>query len=338
MSEIKRNAWLDNFKALLIICVVIGHVLESYIDDNYILKGIYAFIYVFHMGAFIFVSGYFSKNDQKAHHTAIRNYFFPYFFFNFLAYTFKNILTGSTDFSVINPSWSMWFLLVMFFYRFFLKYIIKIPFHMIISVIMALIISVFPFIKNDVIIRFFVYLPFFLGGYHCQPHHLQLVKDKLSFKLSWMIILAILFMMIYLTQNDLMRVSLFYNDSPYQNYDVSLLTGMIIRILNCVLTVVISCCLLKILPTHSMVLSHIGQETGGIYIFHTYWIRVMRLLIPSWPVSMEGQSIVFIGGIIIFFLSYNPIIIKIYHYLNQLWMNIYDGMYHLIKKTQFTCF
>lgn len=57
----KRIALWDNLKFLLIIFVVIGHYTQQFRADNETLQRIYIFIYSFHMPAFIFVTGLFSK-------------------------------------------------------------------------------------------------------------------------------------------------------------------------------------------------------------------------------------------------------------------------------------
>ena len=63
MSAIKERDYLwDNIKALLIFFVVAGHVLEMNPVKCEFALGVDAFIYSFHMPAFVFASGFFSKN------------------------------------------------------------------------------------------------------------------------------------------------------------------------------------------------------------------------------------------------------------------------------------
>ena len=62
MSTIKERDYLwDNIKALLIFFVVAGHVLEMNPVRCEFAMGVDAFIYSFHMPAFVFASGFFSK-------------------------------------------------------------------------------------------------------------------------------------------------------------------------------------------------------------------------------------------------------------------------------------
>ena len=62
-ERIRSNSW-DNIKGLLILLVVFGHCLWDLQDRHWndlIVDG----IYFFHMPAFVFVSGYFSKSERS---------------------------------------------------------------------------------------------------------------------------------------------------------------------------------------------------------------------------------------------------------------------------------
>lgn len=79
----ERNYLFDNLKFLLIVLVVFGHSLEeiSLAQDYAIIR---AWIYSFHMPAFVFISGYFSKSVRRGEgaRKTIINCAIPYFIFN----------------------------------------------------------------------------------------------------------------------------------------------------------------------------------------------------------------------------------------------------------------
>lgn len=58
--ENKRLAWVDWMKALLILLVVIGHTC-LYSQESFLTP----FIYLFHIPAFFFVSGYLQSTVNK---------------------------------------------------------------------------------------------------------------------------------------------------------------------------------------------------------------------------------------------------------------------------------
>lgn len=57
----ERDYLFDNYKVFLIFLVVIGHFIEPSYTNNEFLYTLKWFIFSFHMPAFIFISGYFSK-------------------------------------------------------------------------------------------------------------------------------------------------------------------------------------------------------------------------------------------------------------------------------------
>lgn len=105
----ERNYLFDNLKFFLIVLVVFGHSLEEIsLEHNYAI--IRAWIYSFHMPAFVFISGYFSKCVRRGGESArktIINCAIPYFIFNtiFALYTEKtlaiNILTPKYIFFLV---------------------------------------------------------------------------------------------------------------------------------------------------------------------------------------------------------------------------------------------
>jgi fucose 4-O-acetylase-like acetyltransferase len=56
----QRLSFIDSMKFVLIFFVILGHMLECNRDSSFNMK-VYAFIYSFHMPAFILLSGYFAK-------------------------------------------------------------------------------------------------------------------------------------------------------------------------------------------------------------------------------------------------------------------------------------
>ena len=59
----QRDYLFDNYKAFLIILVVVGHFIELTSEDNNLLIAMKWIIFSFHMPAFVFISGYFSRES-----------------------------------------------------------------------------------------------------------------------------------------------------------------------------------------------------------------------------------------------------------------------------------
>lgn len=82
-----RDYLFDNYKTLLILLVVIGHFIEPCYDNNWLLTGLKWLIVSFHMPAFIFISGYFSKKDLPIT-LLIKKLLIPYVVYEVIYYLF----------------------------------------------------------------------------------------------------------------------------------------------------------------------------------------------------------------------------------------------------------
>lgn len=84
-QEQQREYLFDNYKVLLIILVVIGHFIEPCYDQNSFLYELKWGIVAFHMPAFIFISGYFSKQLPSIK-KLIQGLVIPYFVYELVYY------------------------------------------------------------------------------------------------------------------------------------------------------------------------------------------------------------------------------------------------------------
>ncbi len=66
MSHTDRDPFFDNLRAVLIWLVVLGHALELFSAKIALLRGVYFFVYSFHMPLFAFVAGAFSAGGFSA--------------------------------------------------------------------------------------------------------------------------------------------------------------------------------------------------------------------------------------------------------------------------------
>ena len=60
-----REAYFDNAKLLLIFLVVFGHIIQHLKSSIPLADVLYQWVYLFHMPAFVFVSGFFAKGSGK---------------------------------------------------------------------------------------------------------------------------------------------------------------------------------------------------------------------------------------------------------------------------------
>lgn len=96
LSVKPRDYLFDNYKALLITLVIIGHFIEPCYQNNDFLYTLKWLIVSFHMPAFIFISGYFSKRELPLS-IIIRKLLIPYIVYEFVYYFFLYICFAQGD-------------------------------------------------------------------------------------------------------------------------------------------------------------------------------------------------------------------------------------------------
>lgn len=182
-----RIAKWDNLKFFLILCVVVGHFF-AVIHKDQMAESIVFFIYTFHMPAFVFVSGLFSKKtiDEKRF-DRLFSYFIMYLvvkYTRWLAYVvFENGKTFSYS-DIPDISWYalalvVFYLVTMYVKQFDAKYM------MVLAVIAACMSGYARNIGDWMAMsRIIVFYPFFLAGYYLKPEEVLKVTEKKGVKIA----------------------------------------------------------------------------------------------------------------------------------------------------------
>lgn len=292
-----RVALLDNLKGLLIFLVVFGHSLELFKDEYFFTQVLYTFIYLFHMPAFVFVSGYLSKNVDKARGTAFKNFFLPFLLFNTLWNGITALATWNLEnFSFITPGWALWYLMSMFLWRIFLKDLVRIKYIVPISFIIGLGAGIFSEFNGILSLsRTLVFFPFFLVGYLTSEDRLFKMKKPTRFTSFGIILLAVSFA-IFICFYKVFPIEFLYGSDSFKTYTVAIWLGVTSRALLYIIGFSFVFVLANTMTLKDTFFSKIGRNTLPIYIFHTYllcipiainffvpylWIRLIICIISS---------------------------------------------------------
>lgn len=275
MPSNNRVYLLDNLKGLLIFLVVFGHSLELFKDDYFITQVLYVFIYLFHMPAFVFVSGYFSKNLDKARSTAFKSFLLPFIIFNIIWNLIAAIATWNIQqFSFLTPGWALWYLMSMFFWRIFLKDLVKIKYILPISFVVGLGAGLFSEFNGILSLsRTLVFFPFFLIGYKTSENKLFRLK-KPTRLFSFAITLLTLSFAIFICYYKVFPIEFLYGSDAFKSYTVPLWLGLISRMLLYIIGFSFVFVLANIMPARETFFSKVGRNTLPIYILHTYLLCI----------------------------------------------------------------
>ncbi|MDD6278283.1 MAG: CapA family protein [Oscillospiraceae bacterium] len=154
-----RSAYWDNIKGFLIILTVFAHCLyeKQFLSSiNTIVDG----IYMFHMPAFVFVSGYFGKSERSHSFFSIVKLLFAYFIFDSIV---SFIYDGEL---LIVPIYSYWYLLALVVWRLTAHRIAKFKEIQLILLVIALFAGFYSVIDNTfAAARIIGFYPFYMAGY-----------------------------------------------------------------------------------------------------------------------------------------------------------------------------
>lgn len=309
----KRNFLIDNLKVILILMVVFGHVIEYYINTSDVLMGIYIFIYVFHMPLFVFISGYLSKNVDKCRKGIVKKILIPYVFFSILWYTIASIWYGEFIFSLFNSGWTLWYLISLFIWRLLIKYLIKVKYIVIISLVIAIIISSIPNSSElGFMLRTITFLPFFLIGYFAKEKNINYIK---SINKSFAIIIMGFFGVItyFITTNNLLNYKFLYNSQSYYDTGLTTVDGITYRILLYISATILGICIINITPKCKLFFTNMGKSTMTIYVFHIYLVLLLYGIVPKWNMGIIRNIVLLISPIIIIYILSKKIVGTLYN-------------------------
>ena len=303
----KRDAYFDNARVVLIFLVVFGHLIQPYTNTSVGTQTLYTWIYTFHMPAFILISGYFAKGraDMSFIKNLIKKLLLPYLIFQLL-YTVYYYLLGKSNFdnNLFEPQWSLWFLLSLFSFHLLLIIFKQVP--VIVSLGIAITIGLLTGYINDVghaysLSRTLVFFPFFLAGYFLTQAHIDFLQNKLVqlLGISTMIIIALAIYIAPDINSGWLFASKSYNDLGRP------ITGIFARSLIYLTSTLMTFSILSLIPKKEYAFTYIGQRTLYIYLIHGFiiqFLREMNLITLTAPLQLIHLLIITI--VIMYLLSH----------------------------------
>ena len=265
-----RDYLFDNYKVFLIFFVVVGHFIGPSAGCNDFLRILKWIIVSFHMPAFIFISGYFSKRELPIL-TIIQRLAVPYVAYEVIYYLWYTFITHKdTGLRLLKPKFTLWYLLALFLWRVVTPYVKKIPYHMILAFLAGILIGFSNMEDNFLTIpRALVYFPFYLAGTSFDRN--MLTKWRTSKKIKTAAIFALLAIAVFLTYIDLQRVApmqVFYGRYNYVSMKQGMLEGVLWRVLLYIIGFVMTFGLMILMPEKQLFISYMGTRTMAIYLFH----------------------------------------------------------------------
>ncbi len=278
VASMKRNAYLDNLKFILIFFVVLGHFanLNRMTTVFGILNNI---IYSFHMPLFVFVSGYLSKNIDNYRRKEISQVLYAYFVLEALNIVFTKLTPfGQGGYNIFIPTGQNWYLLGIFFWRLFLPYFLLYNRYLSLAaaIFIAFIIGIYDEFNTFLgLYRIICFMPFFLLGIYCRDIILLLDKYGRFRLLCISILILSLSTVAVLSSFDAdLNKAIAYAFTPFKGYgsqnDREFYLRFGLRIIGFAVSIIISFCFLFVVPLKKTFFTSLGKNTLNVYLLHMF--------------------------------------------------------------------
>lgn len=272
-SDMKERSFLfDNYKALLIFLVVTGHMIDPAYGNTDAIDFIKWYIFAFHMPAFLFITGFFSKR-KKTIGTLIQKFLVPYVVFQILYYLeYTYIIGSSPQLALLIPKFSLWYLLAVFVYKLVTPYVMKIPYPiaMVISVALGLLIGFWPYASNFLSIPRIVYFyPFYLTGVRLSMKTVNTMSHSRPCRIASGAVVAafavfLAFDQWHLTMDDRVLQGRY----SYDFLEQTPLEGILLRLCCYAIGMILTFAVMLLMPDRETGVSFLGSRTLSIYLFH----------------------------------------------------------------------
>jgi len=270
-----RYPVLDNARFLLISLVVTGHLLEQLVDPGPFDATLYRWIYLFHMPAFVLISGVVSKPTLTRRRAValLTCLLLPYAIFQTLypawdAWLFK---TGDWSQGYLTPTWLLWYLPSLACWRLLLPLFARLKFALPFAVAIALAAGSAPWIGYPLSLsRTLVFFPLFLLGYRLGGQRVQQLGHARAHKYAALAVLISAAVGAWLLHDA--DPAWLYAATGYADLHVASWPGAGIRL--ALLTASASCALavLALTPRRAMPGTP-GRRSLTAYLMHGFLVR-----------------------------------------------------------------
>ncbi|MBR5517172.1 MAG: acyltransferase family protein [Firmicutes bacterium] len=282
MGEIKeRDYMFDTFRGLLMLSIPMSHFTkmsgnlysELYMNGGFpqdsLAGWVYITINVFVMQAFMFLSGYFSKKPDRARETAFSTFMWPYLVWTTVYFVIRYMFFGNAHLNYLTPPFALWFLFALFFYRYFLKDMVKFQWLLPLSIVLYLLAGhVHEWADFMSLGRAISYFPFFLFGYYCSKERLAWLQQLKKHP----VVLAIMGVVLVLISVALCKwgpnVGWYLLRESVHSFRMEWWQDLIGRLGIIVLSSAWIVFAINVIPSKKNFISFVGSNTMPVYIFH----------------------------------------------------------------------
>ena len=294
----RRNLALDNAKLILVFLVVLGHLVEpvlSYFQSPLYINILYGWIYLFHMPAFVIVSGYLAGKSTSR--DFVRSILVPLFSFTVLYELLNYILFGSLSnyLFMLMPYWLLWYLFSLYIWR---SVVMRYPEPMLLLRVSLCVSLLFGFLgvfgSFFGLARTVYFFPFFVFGYALAIGRFS--RFSLCSSSRWFYVFTFLSIVVfafsYYALSSLLSVvckpgvayydfsfarlvSLLYGTKGYWHLGVGVFDALLIKVMVYLFSFLLAYSFLKAVVAKSYFFSAWGKNTLYVFLWHGLVVKFL---------------------------------------------------------------
>jgi len=270
-----RDPWFDNAKMLLVTLVVVGHS-WTLLPDSLARHWFYDFLYLWHMPAFVTVTGYLSRSFRWSRRHLSRlatSVLLPYLLFEAVMAGFRIHVGGEDgiDRVFLEPHWPMWFLAALLLWRLATPLLQRVPCALAVSVGVSLLGGL---LTGDVLDlgRVTGMLPFFVLGLVARPEHLHTL-GRPGARRAALVLLGVAFVAAYFIDGR-MQTEWLYWRSGYEALGATFWEGAALRLTLVAAGAVLSLAALSLVSRQDGWFTRLGSATMVVYLCHGFFVKL----------------------------------------------------------------
>ena len=280
----KRIALWDNLKLFLIFLVVLGHLTLQYFCSSQMFCTVTMVIYTFHMPAFVFISGLFSKKAINGETPPVKRSFSfiaVYLFVRVLNYLSNIIFGVHSYFSIFSSKDIPWYMMAMALWYMITWAVRKIDakYVLVTSIVMGCFIG---YMSGDAdfvcIMRLITFFPFFYIGYLLDLDDVNKItstKKAKIFSAAFFIAFVIIVTVTIDKTKELFpllsgRRRFFALEDNIEDY------GCLLRLAYYVIVSLLIFSIISLCPRKEFKFTAAGKKTLQIYVYHRPLLYIMK--------------------------------------------------------------
>ena len=278
----------DNARFVCVTLVVVGHGIQRLTADSNNALSLYLFIYAFHVPAFAFISGYFSKSGAptaRQLRSVLTDILLPYFVMEIIWTLVQFLVEGKQGFNPTTASWTLWFLLALGIFRLILPYLALVKWPLLWSVVFSIGVGYLDNVDSTFsLARAIGLLPFFVLGWKVKEWGLIDRWCRVERTTWWIRSLAITVFAVWLaivvvftsTWREVDVQVWFFYDRSYASLGEDQWWAGLVRLALIALATALIFAFLVLIPRSNTWFTPFGQATMYVYLLHSFVLYPLR--------------------------------------------------------------